>query len=291
MSFPDICVTDRESCPNNWPVLQFQQQTVASQTITLREECGDPVDLSDYSKVCLLAKEAWGQTTFALNTQLTVVGSPEDGKVKASLDEVQTDTAGVLLGEFVLYQGQATSSTSSESSTSSSTTGATVPVRRARCYISVDESLVHTEGRPKGLTIPEIRMAIMDRCVEDNFLLDNVEFDDTQIAWAIRRPLDMWNDTPPPLNLHYTPSNFPYRYYWMNAVVGELLITASYNYERNRMRYAAANVSVDDKDKAPGYAQAGKQLLAEYKEWMMLTKRGINMERAMGTTSIPAFGS
>jgi len=271
MPFPDICLVDRESCPDEWPFLNFFQYTDGSQTVELKESCGDPVDLTKYTKICLIARAYFGWDKLLINKDATVVGDPKDGRVRVVLTAAGLADPGILLGEYILYEGDR-------------------PKRRFRCYVEVAESLEHQGGQPRALSIQEVRFVLMDRCIEDNFLLDRLEFSDQQIAWAIRRPVDMWNATPPPIGT-YTVTNFPYRYYWANAAAGELLKMAARNYARNNLRYSAANLQVNDKDKAKEYIALGQDLLDEYKEWMLLEKRRINMERAMGTTSIPVFGS
>jgi hypothetical protein len=272
MPFPDICVVDRETCPNDWPVFRFQQYTQHSEAVVLREECGDPVDLTPYSRACFIAKQQYGQQQPDIDTDMIVSQQPETGRIRLALTADDLSSPGVLLGEIVLYEGE-------------------IVTRRVRCYLEVEESLAHVSGHPQGMTIAEIRMAIMDRCSEDNFLLDNVEFADSQIVWAIRRPIDLWNDLPPDLRLYYTPANFPYRYYWLDGIIGELLIMAAHNYRRNRLRYSAANLTVDDKDKGPEYQKRGEELKESYKQWVLLTKRAINIDRAWGGTAISAFGS
>ena len=272
MPFPDICLVDRESCPNDWPVLRFQQFTQYSEAIVLRETCGDPVDLTPYSGAYFIAKQQYGQATPDISKEMIISQQPESGRVRLALTAEELDRPGVLLGEIILYESD-------------------VVTRRVRCYMEVEESIQHISGHPQGMTIAEIRMAIMDRCMEDNFLLDNVEFADSQIVWAIRRPIDLWNDLPPDLRLYYTPANFPYRYYWVDGIVGELLIMAAHNYRRNRLPYSAANLSVDDKNKSKEYQTEGEKLKEQYKQWVLLTKRAININRAWGGTAIDAFGS
>ena len=269
---PDICLIDREACPNDWPVFHFQQYTEHGETVVLRETCGDPVDLTPYTRVRFIAKEQWGKQFYDIDKDMIVSNDPTTGRVRLVLRESELTKPGVLLGEIVLYED-------------------TVARRRVACYLEVDESLQHVSGQSKGITIAEIRMAIMDRCAADNFLLDNVQYSDSQIAWAIRRPIDLWNDLPPDLNLYYTPVNFPYRYFWVDGVIGELLIMAAHNDRRNHLKYSAANLSIDDKGEGPEYQKEGEKLKDSYKQWVLLTKRNININRAWGGTAIGAFGS
>jgi hypothetical protein len=270
MPFSDVCLVDRQSCPNEWPVFRFQQFTEQSQTVELREECGDPVDLTGRT-VSFVAKDRWGKQTADVAKAMTVIDA-ESGQVQLSLTPAESADPGIFLGEVTLYNGD-------------------TAVRRFRCYLEITENLDSVSGRSRGLTIAEIRMAIMDRCDADNFLLDNVEFSDTQIVWAIRRPVDLWNDMPPDLRLYYTSADFPYRYYWVNGVIGELLAMAAHNSRRNNLRYSAANLTVDDKSDAPEYQREANELRSEYKQWVLLTKRAININRAWGGTAVTSFGN
>jgi hypothetical protein len=164
-------------------------------------------------------------------------------------------------------------------------------VYRFKVYLQSEENLTNIDGSTTGLTIAEVRLAIRDRCREDNSLLDSVEFSDTEIAWAIRRPVEYWNEIPPPLRPIYTAATFPYRYNWVNGVIGELMVMAAHNYERNRLQYAAANLSVDDKDKAAYYLQAADRYQALYKQWVLQAKKSINMGLAYNSTALRSFGN
>ena len=271
MSWPSICLTnDRTTCPGDWPFLKADQMCAATQTITLKAECGDPLDLSVYGDIWLLARAQYGQGPLYLNKQCEKLTDP--GQVRIVLTPNDLKDPGVFLAEFDLMNKANTE-----------------PVALIRAYLEVVESLQHRDGSPKGLTLAEVRMTIMDRCASDNFLLDSVEFDDPQIAWAIRRPVDLWNETPPPIDTFNT-ANFPYRYHWANAAAGELMLVAARNYARNNLRYSASNLQVNDKDKMAEFTQLGRQWLDYYKAWLLLEKRRINMLLAIGSTSVPAYG-
>jgi hypothetical protein len=133
-------------------------------------------------------------------------------------------------------------------------------------------------------------MGMRDRCPEDNFLLDKVEFSDTEIAWAIRRPIDWWNEQPPPIET-YTPATFPFRYNHLDAVIGELYRMAAIHQERNNLRYSAAGVTVDDSESYTRYHQIAEELTGRYQTWALRKKRSMNLEKFYGRTEIPSFGT
>lgn len=270
-AWPDICLTnDRAQCPGAWPFLTADQLCQCVRETTLKDACGAPLDLTVYGDIWLLARAQYGQGPLYLNKQCEKLAEP--GRIRVSLSPNDLHLPGVFLAEFDLQSPTET-----------------VPVALIRAYLEVVESLQHQDGRPRGLSLAEVRMVIMDRCTNDNFLLDAVEFDDQQISWAIRRPVDLWNETPPPLDCYNT-SNFPYHYHWCNAAAGELMRMAARNYARNTLKYSASNLQVADKEKVAEYEQLGKGLLEEYKSWLLLEKRRINCLLAMGNTSIPAYG-
>ena len=294
MPFPDICVEDPQSCPGEAPTLLLTQWTCGSATANLRDSCGKPFPLTADHRVCLIAKESVFTREFYLNIPTEITNLAE-AEVTVTLTEDQLHAAGLFLGEYVVFltTPETSSSSSMPSSSSSAPAEEVVPdkvVARFPCYIEVAESL-QTSNMSVGLSIAEIRLVMRDRCPADNFLLDRVEFSDTEIAYAIRDPIDMWNDTPPPLSPRYTVNNFPYRYYWADAAVGTLLSIAGHNYERNRLQYAAGNLSVDDKDKAEYYTKTGRAMINDYRVWMLNTKKALNMTLAYGRTSIHSYGN
>jgi hypothetical protein len=160
---------------------------------------------------------------------------------------------------------------------------------KLRCYIEIQEDLWHTDRQYHTLSIAELRLAIRDKCREDNFLLDNVEFSDTEIAWALRRPVDYWNEALPPLDAVYSTMNFPFIYNWTMGAVGELLAMAALHYERNRLRYTATGLSIDDKDKSAFYQNAADRYRKDYATWVAEKKRSMNMSSAFGSTSLRTF--
>jgi hypothetical protein len=293
MPFADICLGDRESCPNEWPVLSFTQDAFSEYTVTVRDAQGRAIPLDEYS-VCLVAKDAFGTNQLYLNAEGIV--DSDEGTASFAVPCSDLTRSGLFLGELVLFipslEGEVSSS--SEEGTAATAFCSTDVRYRLPCYVEVIPNLANnaywaTCSGP--LTIAEIRLAIRDKCVEDNFLLDNVEFSDTEIAWAIRRPVEFWNEQPPPLRPCYTPANFPYRYNWTVGVIGELLRIAGPHYERNRLRYSAGGLSVDDKDKASFYINLGDRYIQEYRDWVLRKKYSINVGSAFGSTDIASYGN
>ncbi len=137
------------------------------------------------------------------------------------------------------------------------------------------------------IIIPEVRLALLDldNQVGGNHafsnLLDDVEFTDLEIVFAIRRVVDLWNETPPPVGT-FSSSNFPYRYHWLQGTTAQLLIMGAARYRRNRLAYQAGGVAIDDQSKANEYEQTGQQRMQEFMTWMRNEKYRINMGLAWG---------
>lgn len=158
-----------------------------------------------------------------------------------------------------------------------------------RSLISVERSLFGADygvGGPP--TIQEIRTDIRDTSPEVNRLLRNVEFSDDEIVRAIVRPVEDWNDASPRLAAHvYDTITFPFRHAWNLAIQGYLLQMASHWYRRNRLAYQAGGLAVDDMDKEEGYMAHSKQLLEEWRVWLVHKKVELNAYGAMGEVSSP----
>ena len=134
-------------------------------------------------------------------------------------------------------------------------------------------------------TLQELRQAIMDNGAAENLLLDDVEFHDDQIAYAVGKPLNYWNETPPPLKRLMATRIFPFREAWTNAICGHLFMIAAHNYRRNHLPYNAGGVAVDDRNKEPQYLQMGNKLLDDWKEFVRIKKYEINTGLFVGSVN------
>jgi hypothetical protein len=161
--------------------------------------------------------------------------------------------------------------------------GDTSPVFADGGLISVSPGLWGDTGHMTGPpTIEELRFALKDR-EEENDLLQAVEFDDAEILEAIRWPVFQFNERPPSLSTRYNCNNFPFRYYWTQAIIGRLLMMASHHYLRNKMQAASSGLSVDDKNKNAEYTQFAQLYLQEWQEFLSQKKVELNAQEAWGT--------
>ena len=160
------------------------------------------------------------------------------------------------------------------------------PVERWPVLLIVEPPTMAMLSGTGPLLIPEVRLALLDLDNEVggapfSNLLDDVEFQDIDIIFAMRRAVQLWNETPPPV-CTYTTINFPYRYNWLEATCGQLLLMGAARYRRNRLAYSAGGVAIDDQSKANEYEQIGRDRLDRFQQWMMREKLRLNMSMAWG---------
>jgi len=61
---------------------------------------------------------------------------------------------------------------------------------------------------------------------------------------------------------------------------------AARSYLRNHLKYSAAGISVDDKDKFREYDIIAKEKTAEFKQWAKEAKVQLNAQQCWGQTNI-----
>lgn len=134
-------------------------------------------------------------------------------------------------------------------------------------------------------TIEEIRLSLRDNAAADNLLLDDIEFDAAELAQAVLRPLQYWNEIPPPIRPVQTTKTFPFREMWMLGIQAYLLEISAHNYRRNQLAYSAGGLSVDDKNKEQQYAGASVRLLQRFQEMCRAKKIEINLGLFSGSVN------
>ncbi len=154
-------------------------------------------------------------------------------------------------------------------------------VRRGLFGLSSDPAKMNL-GPP---SIEEIRLSLRDNSPADNTLLDDVEFDAAEIAQAVVRPLQYWNETPPPLRPIQTTKTFPFREMWLLGIQSNLLDMAANNYRRNDLQYNAGGVAVADKAKEQFYSAAAGRLRQQFIEMCRAKKIEINISLFSGSIS------
>lgn len=145
----------------------------------------------------------------------------------------------------------------------------------------------HLQSRTT-LTIGEMRLFLHDECGEQNTLLGDFEFNDSEIANAIHEPIDQFNATNFPIT-RYTTTTFPreWRFWWKRAAAGHLLRSAARFYLREQLPYTAGDVRIDDKNKYEQYHKMADVLLEEWEKFIVRTKSQLNLGRAWGSLRSP----
>lgn len=134
-------------------------------------------------------------------------------------------------------------------------------------------------GGPPSMA--EIRLHLRDSSPNESFLLDNLMFDDAEIALAIVRPVQYWNEVPPPIATFDT-HNFPFRYHWLEGICANLFLMVAEQFRRNQLSYNAAGVAIDDQNKEMNYERAGQTRWQLYRDWVRAKKAEINLEGGYG---------
>ncbi len=150
---------------------------------------------------------------------------------------------------------------------------------RERRWLEVEPTLAFSNHGP--VTEQEVRMALRDYACFNTFLQTEESFP-SEIMFAIRRPVDLWNELPPIGVAQHTVTTFPYRESWLEATVGFLLRSHAAHRRRNELTISNSTIQMRDNDKHEDYEQLGHQRIAEFKEWARETKRAINMYNGFG---------
>jgi hypothetical protein len=287
MPFANDCLDKVGVCPNRLWTLSMGQCAAGDKLLQLIDPLtGELIDLTKYGivgpqpdsssssslssssssssdapkhGVQITARDRYETTPYLFQLMAKVL-SDEDAKngiVYLPLTATETGRPGVFVAQAAVYEHGT--------------------VRRILPFWFELTPNLELAGQIGPITIAEVRMAMRDVCPEANFLIDAVEFNDEEVAWAIRRPIDYWNETPPPV-AKFSASNFPYRYHWVNAAIGELLVMAAIWMHRNSLDYSAAGLSVKDMAKWADYMKIGQDMKAEWKDWAKNKKIEINID-------------
>jgi hypothetical protein len=147
--------------------------------------------------------------------------------------------------------------------------------------VEIEQNTTDTTGYNYPLTISEVRLALRDSCPDANYLLDDVEFSNREIQYAMRRPVDMFNESQPAV-LRFNYNDFPYRYNWTEATIGFLLETAAYNLSRNQLQVSAGGVTVNDKARWQIYREIATEKKQEFRRWATQEQVRANIRNGFG---------
>ncbi len=269
----------RVPCTTGTPSISVPFNGAGTRQIVIRDTDGVPVDLTTLCsdpdgssssssapspQVKLAAQELYSSVNQVLNITGDVIDA-ENGLVSFEFTTDHTITVGMFIADVGVFCN-----------------GTLTFVYPVYVVIQPNAYYLTTAGGP--LTIGEVRLALRDHCPESNYMLDALEFGDEEIAFCIRRCVDEWNETPPPV-AYRTTQNFGYRHHWLLGVCGYLLRMAAHLYRRNHLSYSAAGVSIDDQNKFRDYDVKAQELLDEWRHFVKTKKVQINVENGYGLTA------
>jgi hypothetical protein len=237
---------------------------------TMCDDHGCPVDLTT----------ATGAITATLNIQESLQGSADPvypgtvvdaaaGLVAATINPDDFTGPGIYYAEFAV----------------SDQTGAILFSNRF--YLVIERSLFKNRPAlgPPGLAM--IRLQLRDSSPAECRLIDTVWFDDAEIAAAIERVVDYWNDSLPPLDVTYSTQNFPFRYWWVEGTIAILFRMAAEYYRKNHLPYQAGGLAIDDFNKAQEYEQAAQLRWQQFTQWAQSRKMAMNLDQCYGRVGSP----
>jgi len=289
-------VTQSDGCPvlPKTQCHEIQQGQDARLEWVMRTPNGEPVNLTDCAASCASESSTSDETFDAAGTpscgitlrmrELSGYDGPTDaiysidadivtaltGSVKAhSLPDDISRHPGVYMEEWALF----------------SSDNRLIFSNQAVCFVGRGLFGISSSASQWNLgppTVSEIRLSLRDNSPDDNLLLDNVELDAAEITQAVLRPIQFWNETPPPLRPLMTTKTFPYRELWLKGIQAYLLQIAAANYRRNHLPYNAGGVSVDDKNKARAYEEYANLTMKDFRDMVQAKKVEINIASFSG---------
>jgi hypothetical protein len=220
--------------------------------------------LDPSESVIFSAKETKNAANYYVEKAAVTIIDASEGKVSLTLTSDDLPFAGVWWAAFQVV-----------------TSGGTVR-QEIPAWLLVHKGIDHDIRENTPLCPSELRLFMLDRCPEDNFLLDDVEFSDEEYMAAIRWVVDKWNEQPPNVGV-FTPATFPWRYNWMTGAAAMLLKMAARSQARNHLTFSTGTTTVDDTNKQNPYMALAKELNNEFLVWMDAKKTEINMNLCYGT--------
>ena len=277
---PEIVSTNKDDCPlfDKTRHVTTAAGVCGTATWALRR-AGVPVDLSALLPESVSADESYSYTDAPLLSLKVRFQDCDRCGVLAEVDGEITDAA---TGAVQFPLPAAVCQHAGVYSFSAAVLQEDRPILIDSGLVSVEPSLW---GDPNQLTGPpsleEIRLHLRDRAAE-NTLLGAVEFSDVEILEAIRWPVHEFNESPPPLP-YYNCRTFPWRYNWLNAIVGRLLQSAVHAYLRNKLQATGANLAVNSLDKDDAYLRLAKSYRDEWQLFIREKKCQLNAGLAWGS--------
>lgn len=138
------------------------------------------------------------------------------------------------------------------------------------------------------MPLSEIRLRLRDTSLEENLLIDNLNFTDEEILLATKLTIQKFNDMPPRENYPiFNSTSFPFKSILLEGIIGQLFFMAAEWHRKNNLQYSAGGISLNDKNKEPNYLQAGQMHWQEFLQLAKAEKVKLNMDLNWGTVASP----
>lgn len=138
------------------------------------------------------------------------------------------------------------------------------------------------------MPLSEIRLMLRDSSLEENLLIDGLNFTDEEILLATKLTIQKFNDIPPRENFPiFNSSNFPFKSILLEGIIGQLFFMIAEYHRKNNLQYSAGGVSLNDKNKEPNYLQSGQMHWQEFLQLAKAEKVKMNMDLNWGTIASP----
>ena len=270
MPFANDCVQQGYRSLRDIKSVEVEQETSGSVDFTMRNpQTGEPIDLEAYG-----IQESSSSSGVFNGVKVVMKEMPEDAAYWNEIDaEIKTASAGVITIPYDDHDTRrAGISTAQAEIWEDGVLRRFIPL-----FFIINPSMTH-DPADRGLTlgIAEIRMTLRDTDPEGNFLLEELNFTRSEIALCIRRCIDYWNETLPPVTV-YKPTNFPWRYHLSKGVAALLHQMAANHKMRNDLPYKAGGVTVQDTIKFTQYLDFYKLYWGEWIQWVKDKKYQINI--------------
>lgn len=254
------------------PVIELKTGITQSVDISLKKDVygEETYTIPEGAELKFVTKEFINDNKYGLELPVTVLDA-DSGLISIEFPQSKIPYPGLWPAAVVVHDGAAR-------------------VAEFFCYFCLEMGLNRgTDFRkPEPITVGEVRLALMDFSPDYNTLLNDLEFSDTQIYAAMRRPVDEWNETPPDIS-RFNTTNFPFHEAWLKATCAYLLDSAAYRYSRNALPHNAGGLTLDPLNKGVVYHNEAAMLKGEWKAFIAAKKTEINMNACWGCSVLNAF--
>lgn len=137
-----------------------------------------------------------------------------------------------------------------------------------------------TSTTPVVVTTDQIRMFLRDKA-ENNILLDQVQFSQKEVDFAVEMAVSNYNAITPQTNVY--PTTFPHKYLLLLGTAKFLMTSESFLQIRNQATYQDGDIApIGVSDKASAFSQLSNLLKSEWDELSRGVKTQNNMEACYG---------